>query len=53
MRTLLIHRNAITTGWESVGRVSRGNTKEKESILEDDLAKYVSPSLHNSFCLNR
>ena len=33
--------------------MSRDNTKAKESILEEDLAKNVSLSLHNSFCLNR
>ena len=53
MRPLLTHRNAIPTGWKRVGRVSRHNTKAKESILEEDLAKNVSLSLHNSFCLNR
>ena len=47
-RPLLTHRNAIT-GWNRVGRVSRDNTKARESIL----AKNVSLSLHNSFCLNR
>ena len=52
-RPLLTHRNAITTGWKRVGRVSRDNTKARESILEEDLAKNVSLSLHNSFCLNR
>ena len=52
-RLLLIHRNAITTGWKRVGRVSRDNTKARELILEEDLAKNVSLSLHNSFCLNR
>ena len=26
MRLLLTHRNAITTGWKKVGRVSRDNT---------------------------
>ena len=36
-----------------MGRVSRDNTKARESILEEDLAKKVSLSLHNSFCLNR
>ena len=53
MRSLLTYRNAITTGWKRVGRVSRDNTKARESILEEDLAKNVSLSLHNSFCLNR
>ena len=52
-RPLLIHRNAITTGWKRVGRGSRDNTKARESILEEDLAKNVSLNLHNSFCLNR
>ena len=53
-RPLLTHRNAITIGWKRVGRVSsRDNTKARESILEEDLAKNVSLSLHNSFCLNR
>ena len=52
-RPLLTHRNAIATGWKRVGRVSRDNTKARESILEEDLAKNVSLSLHNSFCLNR
>ena len=52
-RPLLTHRNAITTGWKSVGRVSRDNTKARESILEEELAKNVSLSFHNSFCLNR
>ena len=52
-RPLLTHRNAITTGWKRVGRVSRDNTRARESILEEDLAKNVSLSLHNSFCLNR
>ena len=51
-RHLLTHRNAIRTGWKRVGRVSRDNTKARESILEEDLAKNVSMSLHNSFCLN-
>ena len=52
-RPLLTHRNAITTGWKRVGKMSRDNTKARESILEEDLAKNVSLSLHNSFCLNR
>ena len=52
-RPLLIHRNAIKTGWKRVGRVSKDNTEARESILEEDLAKNVSLSLHNSFCLNR
>ena len=52
-RPLLTHRNAITTGWKRVGKVSRDNTKARKSILEEDLAKNVSLSLHNSFCLNR
>ena len=43
----------MTTGWKRVGRVSRDNTKARESILEEDLAKNGSLSLHNSFCLNR
>ena len=37
-RHLLTHRNAITKGWKRVGRVSRNNTKARESILEGDLA---------------
>ena len=52
-RPLLTHRNSITTGWKRVGRVSRDNTKARESILEEDLAKNVSLSPHNSFCLKR
>ena len=35
------------------GKVSRDNTKARESILEDDLAKDVNLSLHNSFGLKR
>ena len=49
-RPLLTHRNA---GWKKVGIVSRNNTKARVSILEEDLAKNVSLSLHNSFFLNR
>ena len=52
-RHSLTHRKAITTDWKRVGRVSRDNTKARESILVEDLAKNVSLSLHNSFCLNR
>ena len=52
-RPLLTHRNAITTGWKRAGRVSREHTKARESILEEDLAKKVSLSLQNSFCLSR
>ena len=52
-RPLLTHRNAITRSWKRVGRVSRDNTKARESILEEDLAKNMSLSLHNPFCLNR
>ena len=33
--------------------VSRDNKKARELMLEEDLAKNVSLSLHNSFCLNR
>ena len=33
--------------------MSRDNTQARESILEEDLAKNVSLSVHNSFCLNR
>ena len=33
--------------------MSKDNTKARESILEEDLAKNVSLSLHNSFYLNR
>ena len=47
-RPLLTHRNAITTGWKRVGKMSRDNTKAREV-----LAKNVSLSLRNSFCLNR
>ena len=36
-----------------MGRVSRDNSRARESILEEDLAKNISMSLHNSFCLNR
>ena len=50
---LLTHRNAITTGWKRVGWVFRDNTNARESILEEDLAKNMSLSLHNSFCINR
>ena len=39
--------------WKRVGRVSRVNTKARKSILEEDLAKNVIVSLHNSSCLNR
>ena len=52
-RPLLTHRNAITKGWKRVGRVSRDNTKARESILDEDLEKNVSLSLCNFFCLNR
>ena len=52
-RPLLTHRKAITTGWKRVDRVSRDNSKARESILEEELATNVSLSLHNSFCLNR
>ena len=52
-RPLLTHRNAFMTGWKRVGKMSRDNTKARESILEEDLAKNVSLSLHNSLCLNR
>ena len=52
-RPLLTHRNGITTGWKRVGKVFRDSTKARESILEEDLAKNVSLSVHNSFCLNR
>ena len=52
-RPLFVHRNGITTGWKRVGRVSRDNTYARGSILEEDLAKNVSLSLQNSFCLNR
>ena len=34
-RSLLTHRNAITTGWKRVVRVSRDNTKARKLILED------------------
>ena len=50
---LLTHRKAITTGWKSVGRVSRDNPKARESILEEELAENVSLSLNKSLCLNR
>ena len=33
--------------------MSSDKTKARESILEEDLAKNVSLSLHISFCLNR
>ena len=52
-RPLLTHRNAITTGWKRVGKVSKDKTKARESILEEDLAKNMSLSLHKSFCLYR
>ena len=48
-RPLLTHRNAIKMGWKRVGRLSRDNTKARESIFEEDLAKNVSLSLHNFF----
>ena len=52
-KPLLTHRNTINTGWKRVIGVSRDNTKARESILEEDLAKNVSLSLHNSFSRNR
>ena len=52
-RPLLTQRNGITTGWKRARKMSRLNTKARESILEEDLAKNVSLRLHNSFCLNR
>ena len=48
-RPLHTHRNGKTTGWKWVGKVSRDNTKTRESILENDLAKNVSFSLNRSF----
>ena len=51
--TLLTHSNGLTTGWKRVGKMWRDNTTARESILEEDLAKNVSLSLQNSFCLNR
>ena len=48
-RPLLTHRNGKTTEWKWVGKVSRDNTKARESILEADLAKNVSLSLNQSF----
>ena len=52
-RPLLTYRNLITTGWKRASRVSRVNTKARESLLVEDLAKNASLSLHNSFRLNR
>ena len=52
-RPLLTHRIGITTEWKRAGKLSRDNTKARESILEEDLAKSVSLSVYNSFCLNR
>ena len=52
-RPLLTHRNGITTGWNRFGKVSTDNTKARESILEEDMAKNVRLSLHKYFCLNR
>ena len=47
-RSLLPHRNGITTGWKRAGKVFRDNTRARESLLEEDLAKKESISLHNS-----
>ena len=44
-RPLLTHRNAITTGWERAGRVSRDNTNARESILEERLGEEREPEL--------
>ena len=52
-RPLLTHRNAITTGWKRVGRVSRDNITARELILEEDLAKNVSLSMHNFLLLEQ
>ena len=52
-RPLLTHRIGITTEWKRADKLSRDNTKARESILEEDLAKSVSLSVYNSFCLNR
>ena len=52
-KPLLTHRNGITTRRKRAGKVSRGNTKARESKLEEYLAKIVSLSLHHSFCLIR
>ena len=52
-RTLLTHCKVITTGGKRDGRVFRNNTKARESILEEDLAKMMSLSLHHFFCVNR
>ena len=52
-RPLLTHRNGKTTGWKRVGKVSGDNIEARESKLGEDLAKSVSLSLHQSFCLKR
>ena len=43
MKPLLTHRNAITTGWKRVGRVSRDTIKARESILEEEVVLYRVP----------
>ena len=45
--------DGITTVWKRAGKASRDNTKARESILEEDLAKNVNLNLHHSSCLNR
>ena len=44
-RPLLTHGTVIKTGCKRAGKLSRDNTKAKECILGEDLAKNVSPSL--------
>ena len=51
-RPLLTHCNGITTGWKRAGKVSRDNTKSKECLSEEYLAKNMRLSLLYCFCLN-
>ena len=52
-RSVVTHRNTVTTAVKRTSRTSECDGKEKEETLKEDLERNVTLCLHNSFCRNR
>ena len=52
-RSLVTHRNAVTTAVKRISRTSERSGNEKAEMLKEDLERNVTLCLHNSFCRNR
>ena len=53
-RAFVTHRNAVTTAVRrTTSRTNECDGRKREERLKEDLERYVTLCLHNSFCRNR